>query len=162
MPGVEATVPAALLFFGHWGHGCGCRRGGLCRAQGSCLSGARGLLWPSLVPRFAWTPFLREIKCDVCGMLFYALLLGGAVVLFCFDLPRRQYTQSEFHDLSYFGAVCFLPPLANHCLYSNNCLPSPFQAVFCPPTHPPTGGGLLGRDGVRGGGIWGGLHDGCL
>ena len=34
----------------------------------------------------------------------------------------------------------FLHPLANPCLYSNNCLPSLSQAVFCPPPPAPRGG----------------------
>ena len=32
---------------------------------------------------------------------------------------------------------CVPTPLANPCLYSNNCLPFHSQTVFSPPTHPP-------------------------
>ena len=59
--------------------------------------------------------------------------------------------------------MCPPPPLAKPCLCSNNCLPFHLEAVFCPPTHPPTrgGGGCWDWMGY-GRGIWGGLHGGCL
>ena len=89
-----------------------------------------------------------EIKCAV-RVMGQVLRLYGAAVLLC--LPRLE---SSTASLSYMNCPelvhCVPTPLANPCLCSNNCLPFHFQAVFCPPTHPPMGG-AVGTDWDSGG-----------
>ena len=84
--------------------------------------------------------------------------LPGSLCLVCLwgcAAPRRRGTfcrmaglEGSTPSLSYMICPvlvqCAPTPLANPCLCSNNCLPFHSQAVFCPPTHPPTGGTVEG------------------
>ena len=88
MPGVEATAPAALFFFGPRGHGRWCGRGiGFVRRSGLTVCVGIGVYFgPSFVLRFAWAPFSRD---QVCRLLYVVSLLYSAWwQQFCFALPR--------------------------------------------------------------------------
>ena len=158
MPGVEATAPAALLFFffGHRGHGRCCGRGRLCPAHWVHVCMGLGVCSGPLLCR-ASLGRLSSARSSVTSAVCCTMHYSSRGHQSCFALT---FLEGSTPSLSYMICPdlvqCVSVPLWQTlvCTQTIVCLLLFRQFSVCPPTHP-----MGGRGGCRDGRGYGGGGD---